>query len=166
MDKGQNQSFVDLHLQWIYDDIVSFPRNKLSQDGLSEKGYHIGVQSVEVQFVLWQCLHNIVKERGIPFPKFSYIAPTSVSWWNANKGYIDITSRYLSHIKVPFKGADPILQIAVRFCSYELLNGYLTTRYENLDMNVFQDPSSTFGHVKKRFISISCCAKQSIMKCY
>ena len=66
-----------------------------------------------------------MKERHIR--NFLQTVPASIAYWNKNKVYVDVVSRILSHIKIPFGKADPILQIVVKFIMIMVVNGHLTT---------------------------------------
>ena len=58
-------------------------------------------------------------------------------------------SRLLSHIKIPFKKADPVLQLVVRLTFIVLINGYMTTKYTILFPNMFGVEGKSHIDIKK-----------------
>ena len=57
--KNMLSHFVQLHLSWTTCN-NSIPVKKLSEKGLSGKGYHVDVQSIQVYFGLLKSIHQIV----------------------------------------------------------------------------------------------------------
>ena len=132
--------FVDQHLHWI--NSGNLPVEQISAKGLSGRGYHVDIQSIQIHFGLWKKLHEIVRTKNKPLPLCSQIVPCVVASWNKNKVFIDVMSRYLLHIKIPFKSSSPILQVIVRFIMYLTVNGFLATQYGSLaDSELFKDPN-------------------------
>ena len=123
--------FVHLHLSWVGNG-SNIPIKKLSEKALSGCGYHVDVQSIAVHFGLWKRLHEMVISKKNPFPKCTQIVPQSVAYWNKSKVFIDVMSRYMLHIKIPFKKSNPVLQLLVRNIMYLRVNGFLSTQYEDL----------------------------------
>ena len=64
--------------------------------------------------------------------------------------YVDVMSCLLSHIKIPFRQADTILHIVVRFIMSMVIHGHLTTQYSMLDMIIFSDPMGIYTDIHKR----------------
>ena len=130
--------FLNKHLSWITT-ANCIPSEKISEEGLSGRNYHVDIQSVNIHFGLWKRLHRIVETKGQPFTRCTLIVPEAIAHWNKNKVFIDVVSRYMLHIKIPFKKANPILQLVVRNIMYLLLNGYLATRYTTCSNKSFND---------------------------
>ena len=84
-----------------------------------------------------------------PIPRCLQIVPASITYWNKSKVYIDVVSRLLSHIKIPFGKANPIVQIIVRFIMIMVVTGHLTTQYALLDNTMFTDPIYSYTDIRK-----------------
>ena len=128
----------------------TFADNKLSDESLATNGYHLGIYSVKLQFYLWKNLNQIVLHNKL-ISACLKISPSGITLWNNNKVYIDVMSRLLSHIKIPFKKADPVLQLIVRFTFILLVNGYITTKLtKNISRPIFEDDNITFDDIKNK----------------
>ena len=57
-------------------------------------------------------------------------------------------SRLLSHIKIPFKKADPVLQLVVRFIFIMIANGYITTQFTNIPESILDDNNVSYDDIK------------------
>ena len=124
---------MNKHLSWTTDLTKEFPSECFTEKGLSQNGYHIDKDAIEIQFGLWKQLNKIVYERKRPFPRCTQIVPRAVANWNKKKVFVDVLSRLLSHIKIPFKKANPVLQITMRYLLYMIANGHLSTQYTQMD---------------------------------
>ena len=141
--------FVGKHLDWIPNGSV--PIDQLTDKGLSSRGYDVDVQSIKIHFGVWKQLHKVVRSKKIPIPRCTQIVPRCVAYWNKNKVFIDVMSRYLLHIKIPFKHSSPILQLVVWFLMYLTVNGFLTTQCGKLhESKLFNDDSVSYVDLKKR----------------
>jgi hypothetical protein len=72
-----------------------------------------------------------------------------VAYWNKTKGFVDVMSRLMSHIKIPFKSGGPVLQLVFRFMSIMVVNGYLTTCLLKLKNEDFETDDS-YNSVRKK----------------
>ena len=114
------------------------------------------IQSIQIHFGLWKKLNEIVRTKNKPLPLSSQIVPCVVASWNKNKVFIDVMSRYLLHIKIPFKSSSPILQVIVRFIMYLTVNGFLATQYGSLgDSELFNDPTVSSIDMKQKLAAAS-----------
>ena len=106
---------------------------------------------MKLHFHLWKKLNQIVLNYNKPIPACLQIVPSGIAHWNKNKGYVDVMSRLLSHIKIPFKRADPVLQLIVRFTFILLVNGYITTQFTKyMPKSMFENDNITFDDIKNK----------------
>ena len=70
----------------------------------------------------------LIREKKKPIPKLFRIFPRSVAQWNTEESGIDLMSRYLSHVKIPFKSVSPLQQYIVRILLMAVVNGTISTR--------------------------------------
>ena len=139
------------HLDWAYGD-VPFP--SMIQDNISSKGYVVDEACIHLHLRLSRCLWNIVVEHGKPLPQGKHLIPTIVAYWNRNKGGVDVLSRFLKHVKIPFGRASPRVVYVVRmifmlifsgFQAWKLHNGRSTinsaTNYQLLKQKLTRDTS-------------------------
>lgn len=118
---------VSTTLDWVYGD-EPFPSASFGEEGVTQNGYHVDIHSIRMQLSLWKSTHNFIKNHGNkPLPPCRYIVPSGIAYWNKTKGFVDVMSRLLSHIKIPFKRGGPVLQLIVRFLGIMIVNGHLTT---------------------------------------
>ena len=93
----------------------------------------------------------MVLQKKRPFPKCTQIVPQYVAYWNKTKVFIDVMSRYILHIKNPFKRANPILQLVVRNIMYMVVNGFLSSQYQNLAQTEwFKDETMSYVELKNK----------------
>ena len=108
--------FVIEHLKWtLKSSHDGFPSEILIDKELAQGNYDFDVHSIKLQFALWKQLHQIIEDKSKLISRCLQIVPNSIVYWNKNKLFVDVMSRLLSHIKIPFKKADPVLQLIVRF---------------------------------------------------
>ena len=141
--------FASEHLLWTTRG-NSLPYDKLSEKGLTVDGYHVDVQSIKIHFGLWKCLHQTALSKGKPISHCTQIIPEAIAYWNKNKVFVDVMSRYLLHIKIPFRKANPILQLVVRNIMYMLVNGFLSTQWSTCDKKLFTDDSVSHVDIKAK----------------
>ena len=147
---GILDKFAIRHLRWTFVGSTDpFPKDKLSDCGLALGNHDVNIHTVQLHFSIWKELHLMIKMKKRPIPRCLQIVPTSIAYWNKSKVYIDVVSRLLSHIKIPFGKADPILQIIVRFIMIMVVNGHLTTQYALLDNKMFTDPIYSYTDIRK-----------------
>jgi hypothetical protein len=127
-------------LDWIYRE-APFPQDAFG-DGLVQNGYHVDTHSVKLHLALWRSVHFLIRKHSKPLPPCRYIVPSGIAYWNKTKGYVDVMSRLLSHIKIPFKRAGPVLQLVFRFISIMIVNGHLTTNLLKLSVEDFEGDES------------------------
>ena len=104
------QKLADEHLQWIY----GSPRSQLPHFSVDELGavadMHTLQQQLDVWTACWQYFLTVGKKQ--PFESIERIVPRLVARWNASKGAVDVTSRYLRNISAaPFRviGVEAVL---------------------------------------------------------
>jgi len=67
-----------------------------------------------------------------------FLKPTGVCWWNCQKNPIDVLSRLLSNMKIPFGHAHPVLQLFVRFLFILFVDSYLVNNLVNVPIDVWE----------------------------
>jgi hypothetical protein len=140
-------------LNWVYGD-APFPQEGFG-DGLLQNGYHVDVHSVRLQLALWKSTHDfIAKHEMRPLPRCKYIVPSGIAYWNKTKGFVDVMSRLLSHIKIPFQKGGPVLQLIFRFISIMVVNGHLTSSLLKLTQEDF-DNEDSYNDIRKRMSNSS-----------
>lgn len=149
------QSFFDENLKWITSDSQTIPNevaDSITEKGISRNGYHIDSHSVKLHFAIRKQMMNLITIKKRPLPKCKLLVPTGVAYWNSRKGPIDVFSRLLSHLKVPFGKAGPTLQMTTFFILSCVVQGCLVNQYEMAELRN-DDPSLTFESLKKRLSS-------------
>ena len=143
--------FAVRYLKWTFPWITEpFPKDQLSDSGLAQGNHDVNIHTVQLHFSIWKQLHKMIIVKKRPIPRCLQIVPAYISYWNKGKVYVDVVSRLLSHIKIPFGKADLILQIVVRFVMILVVNGYITTQYSLLDKTMFTDPVYAYIDIRKR----------------
>ena len=94
-------------------------------------------------------MDQIAEEKKRRIPRCLQSIPITIAYWNKNKVFVDIISRLLSHMKIPFKSADPVLQLVVRCIFILLVNGYMATKYSCLHSDMFDDDTKSYTDIKK-----------------
>jgi hypothetical protein len=118
--------------------------------GLNQNCYHVDAHSLRLQLQLWKSTHALIKQYGDnPLPACHYIVPTGIAYWNTTKGFVDVMSRLLSHIKIPLKHGGPVLQLVFRFLSTLVINGHLLTKLVKLNEEDFQSDHS-YNDIKQK----------------
>jgi hypothetical protein len=140
-------------LNWVYG-TEPFPQEAFG-DGLVQNGYHVDVHSVRLQLALWRSTHEFIRRHDMKaLPPCKYIVPTGIAYWNKTKGFVDVMSRLLSHIKIPFQKGGPVLQLIFRFISIMVVNGHLTTSLLHLGQEDF-DNDESYNDIRKRMSNSS-----------
>ena len=96
--------------------------------GPATKICNLSVQIIRLKFELWKIMMYLIREKKKPIPKLFRIFPRSVAQWNTEESGIDLMSRYLSHVKIPFKSVSPLQQYIVRILLMAVVNGTISTR--------------------------------------
>jgi hypothetical protein len=135
-------------LDWIYG-TAPFPTECFCE-GLGQSGYHVDVHSIRLQLALWKNTHALIRRHEKkPLPPCKYIVPTGIAYWNKTKGFVDVMSRLLSHMKIPFQKGGPVLQLMFRFLSIMTVNGHLATSLLSLSDEDFNGEES-YNDIRKK----------------
>ena len=137
-------------MNWVYGTTQPFPLDDFGA-GLKQKGYHLDVHSVCMSLQLWRSTHALIgKHNGNPLPPCKYIVPTGIAYWNKTEGFVDVMSRLISHIKIPFKPSGPVLQLFFRLFGNMVINGHLTTNFLRLSDDTFDQDKYSYDDIKKK----------------
>lgn len=127
--------FFQRYLKWTLDWTIAFPSNQFTAEGLKQSGYDVDIHSIRVNFELWKSVLKLIRAKGQPLPPMKFLKPTGVCWWNCQKNPIDVLSRLLSNMKIPFGHAHPVLQLFVRFLFILFVNSYLVNNLVNVPID-------------------------------
>lgn len=111
---------------------------EIRQEVLGERTYHMDVHTVKLHLALSKKLSKIIiTNKKCPLPVAKYIVSLIAAHWNQIKGSINVMSRYLSNVKIPFGPLSPKVVYVILMVKMLMMNAFLTHRYlSNLDILV------------------------------
>jgi hypothetical protein len=120
----------------------------VNEANISSGKYKIEAETVQLNYKLWKALNNLVLQRGRPIPATKSLLPKIVRQWNLSKGMVDVISRYLRHLNIPFSEGSPSFVLLMRFLLLPAINACLTARLRHTDDQC--RGATSFVHYKKQ----------------
>jgi hypothetical protein len=148
-------NFAGKHLQCIYGD-ERFPN--INEENISSGKYRVEADTVQLNYKLWKALNKLVLHHDRPIPATKFLLPKIVRQWNLSKGMVDVISRYLRHLHIPFKAKSPSFALMIRLLLLPAINGCLTDRLQSTADKCIV--ATSFVHYKKQM------ANERTLKCY